>query len=124
MDVGATFCRTSRPDCEPCPARQWCRYAAAVPGEALDTPAVTAPAGRPPPVARERAAPFSSTSRWLRGRILDRLREAEGADWHELAVPIGDHDSVAVTRALELLAAEGLVERHPGSTLRARLPLG
>ena len=123
MDVGATFCRTSRPDCEPCPARQWCRHAAAASGEALDTPAVSAPAGRPR-VARERAAPFSSTSRWLRGRILDRLRETEGADWHELAVPIGDHDGVAVTRALELLHAEGLLERHPDSELRARLPLG
>jgi A/G-specific adenine glycosylase len=124
MDVGATFCRTSRPDCEPCPARQWCRYAAAAARDTLDRPVAAAPAGRPPRVARERAAPFSSTSRWLRGRILDRLRQAEGADWHELAVPIGDHDGVAVTRALELLHAEGLLERHPDSELRARLPLG
>ena len=29
MDVGATFCRPRRPDCERCPARAWCRYAAA-----------------------------------------------------------------------------------------------
>jgi len=124
MDIGATFCRTSRPDCEPCPAREWCRYAAAASREASTPHVAAAPAVRRPTVARERAAPFSSTSRWLRGRILDRLREAEGADWHELTVPIGDHDGVAVTRALGLLAAEGLVERHPGSELRARLPLG
>jgi A/G-specific adenine glycosylase len=124
MDVGATFCRTTRPDCEPCPARQWCRYAAAAARAALDPPVAGTLVGRPPRVARERAAPFSSTSRWLRGRILDRLREAEGADWHELAVPIGNHDGVAVTRALELLHAEGLLELHPDSELRARLPLG
>jgi A/G-specific adenine glycosylase len=122
MDVGATFCRTSRPDCERCPAMDWCRYAAA--HDASTSHVAAAPAGRPARVARERAAPFSSTSRWLRGRILDRLREAEGADWHELAVPIGDHDGMAVTRALELLQAEGLLERHPDSELRARLPLG
>ena len=124
MDVGATFCRTSRPECEPCPAREWCRYASAAASEPANQPDATAHADGPPRVARERAAPFSSTSRWLRGRILDRLREADGSDWHELAVPIGDHDRVAVTRALGLLAAGGLVERHPGSELRARLPLG
>jgi A/G-specific adenine glycosylase len=115
MDVGATFCRTSRPDCEACPAQQWCRHAHET---------GSAPAERVPRVARDRAAPFSSTSRWLRGRILDRLREADGSDWHDVVTPIGDHDGVAVARALGLLAAEGLLERHPHSEFRARLPLG
>jgi A/G-specific adenine glycosylase len=120
MDVGATFCRTSRPACEACPARPWCRYEA---GATRAVPTAVAP-GRGPTLARERAAPFSSTSRWLRGRILDRLREADGSNWLELVPPIGDHDRVAVTRALSLLAAEGLVELDSGSELRARLPLG
>ena len=118
MDVGATFCRTSRPDCEACPARPWCRYASEA-GSPVE--------GRRDRVARgarERAAPFESSSRWLRGRILDRLREVEGSGWLELVAPIGDHDRAAVQRSLVLLAAEGLVERDPDSALSARLPLG
>jgi A/G-specific adenine glycosylase len=121
MDVGATFCRTSRPACESCPARPWCRYSAMA-IRSVPTAAVAPGRGRTP--ARERAAPFSSTSRWLRGRILDRLREADGSGWLELDTPIGDHDRVAVARALGLLAAECLVERHPDSEFQARLPLG
>jgi len=118
MDVGATFCRTNRPACEACPAQPWCRYSAEA------TPGAVAEPGRRPTLARERAAPFSSTSRWLRGRILDRLRDADGSNWLEFVVPIGDHDRVAVVRALLLLAADGLVELDPDSELRARLPLG
>jgi hypothetical protein len=68
--------------------------------------------------------PFRSSSRWLRGRILDRLREVDGSEWLEFDAAVGDHDRVAVARALGLLAAEGLVERHPDSVFRARLPLG
>jgi A/G-specific adenine glycosylase len=119
MDVGATFCRTARPACDACPARPWCRFSA----EAI--PSVAATRSRTSALARnrERAAPFSSTSRWLRGRILDQLREVDGSNWLELAAPIGDHDRVAVARALEFLAAEGLVERDPDSRYRARLPL-
>jgi A/G-specific adenine glycosylase len=119
MDIGATFCRPIRPACETCPARPWCRYA---------TEATTVVVGEVPirrrRSARERAAPFSSSSRWLRGRIMDRLREADGPAWLELSVPIGEHDRVAVEATLGLLAAEGLVERHPEFDLRARLPLG
>jgi A/G-specific adenine glycosylase len=118
MDVGAKFCRTSGPACEACPARPWCRYSAEATARAVAQP------GRGPTPARERAAPFSSTSRWLRGRILDRLRDADGSTWLEFVPPIGDHDRVAVTRAIGLLAADGLVELDPDSELRARLPLG
>ena len=118
MDVGATFCRTSRPDCEACPARPWCRHASEA------GPPVEGRRDHVARGARERAAPFESSSRWLRGRILDRLREVDGPGWLELVAPIGDHDRAAVQRSLVLLAAEGLVERDPDSALSARLPLG
>jgi A/G-specific adenine glycosylase len=118
MDVGATFCRTTKPLCEACPARRWCRYASDA--GSRDQTAVV----RSSPKARAAAPPFRSSSRWLRGRILDRLREIDGAEWHDLAAPIGNHDGAAVSRALGLLAAEGLIELHPGAALRARLPLG
>jgi len=111
MDVGATFCRTARPLCAECPARTRCRFAAAA---AVD--ARTRQEGR--------TSPFRSTSRWLRGRIMDRLREVEGAGWVVIDAPIGDHDQTSIARTLELLAAEGLVELDPASRLSARLPVG
>jgi A/G-specific adenine glycosylase len=112
MDVGATFCRAARPLCAECPARTRCRFAAAAPVD-----------GRVKRHGRG-ASRFHSTSRWLRGRIMDRLREVEGAGWVVVDAPIGDHDRTTIERTLELLAAEGLVELNPASRLSARLPVG
>jgi hypothetical protein len=67
---------------------------------------------------------FAATSRWLRGRILDRLREVEGAGWVVVEAPIGGHDRAAIVAALERLASEGLLELDPASPLSARLPVG
>jgi A/G-specific adenine glycosylase len=105
MDVGATVCRPRRPDCAACPARSWCRFAA-------QDPAV---AGGPAPrsaraSAREAPAPFVTTSRWLRGRIVDRLRQAPSGAWTVVEGPIGEHDPAAVSAALSALAREGLIE--------------
>ena len=118
MDIGATICKPRRPLCEACPAEPWCRYAAAPP-----TPEPRARA------VRETAAPFTTTSRWLRGRIVDRLRAAPNGQWVDLAAPIGDHDQAAVDRALEALARDGVIELDqldeldaPDRPRRARLP--
>jgi hypothetical protein len=75
-------------------------------------------------VVRERAVPFSGSRRWLRGRILDRLRDADDETWTGFDGPIGDHDRIAVGEALRALAHEGLVELLPDrAALRARLPI-
>jgi A/G-specific adenine glycosylase len=114
MDVGATFCRTTRPDCGPCPAREWCRYAAGIRDEEL------------PPRPARTSAPrerFPATSRWLRGRILDRLRDAGHEAWHPVDATIGVHDEPAVRACLDRLARDGLVELHPDRDLTARLPI-
>ena len=120
MDVGATVCRPVHPDCDACPARAWCRFAqrAAV-GSAE-------PAARRPPDARPTPAPaFPTTSRWLRGRILDRLRATPGDGWLVLDAPIGSHDHAAVAGAARAMAREGLLELDGIETrsIRARLPL-
>jgi A/G-specific adenine glycosylase len=125
MDVGATFCRPRRPDCGGCPARAWCRFAAHPPAQApVQAPPLKA-AGRV--IAREVRAPFAGTSRWLRGRIVDRLRAAQDGAWTVVAGPIGEHDQSAVAEALIALAREGLVELvrdDPTVTgKRARLPI-
>jgi A/G-specific adenine glycosylase len=131
MDIGATLCRPRVPACDACPLRPWCRFAAetataetavpetAAPGHAFDR-AHRRPA-RPRPASRAPAIPFAATTRWLRGRIVDRLRDASGTDWSKVAAPIGDHDRAAVRAALGALARDGLVELDPADPDRARL---
>ncbi|HEX7472249.1 MAG TPA: hypothetical protein VF323_04140, partial [Candidatus Limnocylindrales bacterium] len=147
MDLGATVCRIRRPLCPDCPARPWCAAAAAWPtaepratgaSEATGRPRTTRPRSSPagPRAARERPAAFATTRRWLRGRILDRLRETAGESWATFDGPIGEHDPVAVEAALRTLATEGMIELAGGApstaastpesprtpVLRARLP--
>jgi len=117
MDVGATVCRPRAPRCADCPVRPWCRYA-------LNDDAGMDGAGTRARSAR-RSPPFPSTNRWLRGRILDRLRQAPDDGWVVLDEPIGAHDRDRVLAAARALSAEGLIEVAPqpadDNALRARL---
>ena len=99
MDIGAAFCRPREPRCGDCPLQGGCRYAGESRGPAAERTAST-----------KRAKPmrFELTSRWLRGRILDRLRDAE--DWITFDRAIGAHDSTAVRATVERLAAEGMID--------------
>ncbi len=128
MDIGATVCKPRRPDCAACPAQPWCRFAADASGTAGSTPADRTPARAAATRATRAApAPFRTTSRWLRGRILDRLREAPDGEWVVLDRSIGDHDGVAIEVAARALARDGLLELGAGDAvagLRARLPVG
>jgi A/G-specific adenine glycosylase len=123
MDVGATLCRPARPRCAECPLQPWCQFAAeAAAVEAAAAATSTAeqiPQRRPR--ARVPAPPFHATSRWLRGRLVDRLREADGAAWTDITAPIGSHDTPAIDRALAALARDGVVELDPVNSRRARL---
>jgi A/G-specific adenine glycosylase len=118
MDVGATLCRPARPACAACPAREWCAYRArTADGREPDTRGARRPAHRPSPA-------FPTTSRWLRGRILDRLRVAPDGEWVDLAGSIGSHGADAVATATRALAREGLVELDGSARmLAARLPI-
>jgi A/G-specific adenine glycosylase len=130
MDVGATFCRPLTPLCDGCPARPWCKAAmvatvARSRGPRRDGRATR----RSAPKARVRQRPasapaFSSSSRWLRGRILDRLRDATPPGWARFGDAMGTHDDEAVNAALTTLAMEGLLELDPADPQRARLPHG
>ncbi len=124
MDIGATICRPVQPDCDACPAMAWCRHATERPsGREMTVPSRLAPAVG----AGRRHVPFPQTSRWLRGRIVDRLRSAGDGAWVEIDAPIGDHDANAVKIAVETLARDGLLETDGATTadgrIRARLPI-
>jgi A/G-specific adenine glycosylase len=116
MDLGATVCLPARPRCTECPVQRWCRFAAEGARDELPARATARQRRLPAQV------PFPASTRWLRGRLLDRLREAPDGAWTELDGPLGSHSSVAVRRALASLAREYLVEVAEGSATLARLP--
>ena len=99
MDIGATICRPAAPRCGECPLRPWCAFAA------RGTPVAA-------PTKARKPQPFATTSRWVRGRIIDRLRDAPAGQWMLLDGQIGDHDAVAVDGAVAALEREGMLERH------------
>ena len=114
MDIGATFCRPRAPRCEACPLAAWCRFARDPEPGGAD---VRSFRGKP-------AAPeFRSTTRWLRGRIVDRLRAAAAGSWTAIDAPIGDHDEEAVVAAIAALARDGLLQVDPDDRRTARLAL-
>ena len=111
MDIGASLCHPRRPDCDACPLAGECRYALAR-GEHGS--------GRAPRKAREAPVAYESTSRWLRGRIIERLRALRDGEWTTINAPLGEHDAPAIEAAVAGLAREGLLERD--ATGRVRLP--
>lgn len=111
MDLAVLRCTRRAPRCGECPIGRWC--------------ASRGTAGDPPrrAVRRDPAAtsqpPFEVTRRWLRGRIVARLRDAEPGTWVAFDGAIGRHPEAAVRDAVEALASEGLVEvRGSGARLR------
>ncbi len=113
MDLGARVCKPAKPRCVDCPIIAWCRYAAGDRPVAIEG---GAPAPRSNPV-------FTSTRRWLRGRIIDRARNAGDEAWVTYGEAIGSHPASAVREAVLALASEGLLEAREGPDgPEARLP--
>jgi A/G-specific adenine glycosylase len=124
MDIGSTLCKPVKPLCPDCPVAAFCRYAAGVRPTAAGV-------ARPRP-ARASDGDFRGTTRWLRGRILDQLRDAPGDAWTIFGQPIGGHDRVAIGVSLRAMERDGLLELEgdergdegDGHTSpRARLPI-
>ncbi|MFO1540306.1 MAG: hypothetical protein ACKOTZ_07650, partial [Chloroflexota bacterium] len=77
---------------------------------------------RAPEPARRPAVPFPATTRWLRGRILERARALPDGAWATIGAPLGVHDADAIGRAIAALVREGLLEMRPDGAVR--LPSG
>lgn len=106
IELGAVVCRAERPACPACPARTWCTSADAV-----------------EPRARQRAVgppdgPFEASTRWLRGRIVARLRDQEAGAWTALPTEMGSHGPERIAEAVAALHDEGLVERRADGMVR------
>jgi len=120
MDLGATVCR-GRPICAACPIRPWCATAAATPPSGAASPSrPLRPVRRPAGLQGLSRPAFPQTRRWLRGRLVARLRETTPGRWQQLAGPLGEHSAASVEEALLGLERDGLVERDAAG--RVRLP--
>ncbi len=114
MDFGAAICTARAPKCASCPVRGIC---AAAP---LDASALER--ARRTRRSRRKAVPFARTSRYARGRIVDRLRDLPPGERISLLDLHRDlRDSLANRRIAEVrelvraLHAEGLVVLQDGS---------
>ncbi|HEV8020284.1 MAG TPA: hypothetical protein VGP41_03405 [Candidatus Lustribacter sp.] len=106
MDIGATICTARAPKCLLCPLRPGC---AAAPVDAAVLAARAAKARRRSP---QEAIPFERTTRFLRGRIVDRLRDVPRGTALELDQLISDLEPlVPADRLSEIAAVAGALER-------------
>jgi A/G-specific adenine glycosylase len=120
MDLGATLCTARAPKCLLCPLAASC---AAAPIDAASLAERAASHARPrSPQERLR---FEQTTRYVRGRVIDRLRDLPAderislLDLHaQLASELPHHDASSLETVLAGLERDGVVER---STDGARL---
>ncbi len=113
MDLGASVCSARAPKCLVCPLRELCA-AAPIDAAALDT-ARRLHAKKPSP---QNALPFERTTRYARGRIVDRLRELAPGQRISLLMLYDDVQSLMPERTFEdverligSLERDGLVAR-------------
>jgi A/G-specific adenine glycosylase len=111
MDLGAAICTARAPKCLICPLREHCA-AAPVDAAALDA-ARRANAKKASP---QNAIPFEQTTRYARGRIVDRLRALPAGErislleLHAQLQPVLADRTVEDVRALiEILQRDGLI---------------
>ena len=104
MELGATVCVARDPRCPDCPVVDWCSSAGRV-----ETPARR---------TRSTEPAFERTTRWLRGRIIERLRALDDGEWGTLPAVMGAHDADDIESAVAALQREGMLERGPDGAVR------
>lgn len=116
MELGATVCVARRPRCEVCPVRRFC-------ASVWTSDPAQGRGSRPPdrgsrPPGSTAEPPFEQTTRWLRGRIVERLRALGEGAWTRLPGTIGTHGPVQVEAAVASLERDGLLQRHSDGSVR------
>ncbi|HET6276753.1 MAG TPA: hypothetical protein VFE16_12555 [Candidatus Cybelea sp.] len=117
MDLGATICTARAPKCLICPLRQDC---AAAPVDPAQLERLRAAAGRRSPKERQ---PFERTTRYARGRIVDRLRELGPGErisfidlHHAIGSAMPERSVEEIQEVVAALARDGLVT-HDGTSV-------
>lgn len=108
MDLGASICTARAPKCQVCPLGGDCRSAG--------SSDLTAPPERK--ALNGRAVPFEKTTRYARGRIVDRLRELPPGRRislvelrREMKAVMPDRSARDVNELVDALERDGLVSR-------------
>ncbi len=121
MDLGATICTARAPKCLLCPLREHC---AAAPVDAATLESARREHAKIP--SPQNAIPWESTTRFARGRIVDRLRALPPGRRISLLDLHGDLQPLMPDRSLEdvgrlvaILERDGLVARD-GETIALR----
>jgi A/G-specific adenine glycosylase len=121
MDLGATICTARAPKCLVCPLQNECK-AAPLDGAALERMRAARNKARPP----QAALPFERTTRYARGRIVERLRDLPPGqrisllDLHREVAPAIPGRSLDDVRGLiTALERDGLIS-HDGTTVALR----
>jgi A/G-specific adenine glycosylase len=117
MELGAVTCTATKPKCTACPLRGFCNdYAARLAADHALAPLPSRTARR---VAERKDAPFVGSNRYIRGRIIDYLRQTPtGTDQPALAahlITLGlSVDEAKLTAIIAGLARDGLIhlDRH------------
>lgn len=117
MELGAVTCTATKPKCTACPLRGFCNdYAARL---AADHALAPLPSRTVRRVAERKDAPFVGSNRYIRGRIIDYLRQTPtGTDQPALAahlITLGlSVDEAKLTAIIAGLARDGLIhlDRH------------
>ena len=111
MDLGATICTARAPKCLLCPLQKSCASAPVDARELLARARLHAPRRGPQSSMR-----FEETTRFLRGRVIDRLRALEDhdrislLDLHaELKPVIGNRPAGEVAEVVAALERDGLI---------------
>lgn len=113
MDLGATICTARAPKCLICPLQPACA-AAPIDGALLEH----ARAAHAPRRSPQEAIPFEQTTRYARGRIIDRLRELPPGrrisllDLHADVTHRIGRTPEDLAGLLEALSRDGLVRVH------------
>jgi A/G-specific adenine glycosylase len=117
MDLGATLCTARAPKCLVCPLRDACAAAPVDPAQLAELARAHAA-----PKTAQSTLPFERTVRFLRGRIIERLRDV--ARGEALAVEALQHDLAEIVPAdrlheipqvVDALVREGVVIRIAGA---------
>jgi A/G-specific adenine glycosylase len=103
MDLGATICTARTARCLVCPLREACAAAPVDPHQLAGRAREYAPR-RPP----QSSIPFERTTRFLRGRIIDRLRDVPARE--TLAVDVLQRDLATIVPSDRLHEIPGVVD--------------
>jgi len=101
MDFGSLVCLTGEPRCEDCPLQRYCKaYPSVLKIKKTKKPHT------------KKSIPFRETDRYIRGRIIEQLRQVDVCSLLDLLQIFQEFNDVRVRRIIEDLAREELLVKR------------